>query len=290
MSTPSPTAEPSSDRNVARARWKTWALRALAALVLLYLGLFATLAITQRSAMYQRGGPDLAPAQAGLPQGERLTLTTQDGERLAAWHVAPQAQLQRMVFVYFHGNGGTLALRAERFRAMTARGDGLLAVEYRGYPGSTGSPSEQGLLLDADALLAEARRRGYEPARIVLVGESLGTGVAVALAARDRFAGMALDSAYDSMLHLVSAAYPLFPVPLALQDTWRSDLRIGASRTPLLMIHGTADADIPIGFAQRLFALAPEPKRFIAVPGQRHLALEPAMQEMLNWVDLLRAP
>jgi hypothetical protein len=273
-----------------RARWKTWTLRALAALVALYLGAFCLLALFQRAAIYPRGGANLTPQQAGLPQGERIELTTADGERLAAWSVAPAADPSRVVFLYFHGNGGTLALRAERFRGMTARGDGLLAVEYRGYPGSTGSPSEQGLLRDADALLAEATRRGYPHHRIVLVGESLGTGVAVALAASTPkpFAGVVLDSAYDSVVHLASTMLPIFPVPLALQDAWRSDLRVNAIRAPLLMIHGAADAGIPIGFGQRLFALAPEPKRFIAVPGRGHLALEPAMQEMLNWVELLR--
>lgn len=273
-----------------RARWKTWTWRALAALVALYLGVFGLLALNQRAVIYLRGGPNLTPQQAGFPQGERIELTTADNERLAAWSVAPAADPSRVVFLYFHGNGGTLALRAERFRAMTARGDGLLAVEYRGYPGSTGSPSEQGLLRDADALLAEATRRGYPPGRIVLVGESLGTGVAVALAASAQtpFAGVVLDSAYDSIVNLASTMAPIFPVPLVLQDTWRSDLRVGALRAPLLMIHGAADAGIPIAFGQRLFALASEPKRFIVVPGRGHLALEPAMQEMLDWVDLVR--
>lgn len=273
-----------------RTFWKSMTIAVLTALALAYLATFALLALNQRALLYPRGGLDLAPVEAGLPAAERLMLTTSDGERLPAWHVAPEAAPGRVVFAYFHGNGGSLANRARLFRAMTARGDGLLAVEYRGYAGASGSPSEQGLLLDAEALLAEAARRGYAQDRIILVGESLGAGVAVALACAspNPFAGVVLDSAYESVLALARAAYPFFPVRLALLDAWRSDLRIAGLRSPLLMAHGEADDVIPIASGKRLFDLAPEPRRFIAVPGQGHVVLDLITQEMFDWLEPLR--
>lgn len=273
-----------------RTFWKSMTTAALTALVLAYLATFALLALNQRALLYPRGGLDLAPVEAGLPAAERLVLTTADGERLPAWHIAPEARSGRIVFAYFHGNGGSLANRARLFRAMTARGDGLLAVEYRGYAGASGSPSEQGLLLDAEALLAEAARRGYAHDRIILVGESLGAGVAVAVASAspNPFAGIVLDSAYESALSLARDAYPFFPVRLALRDTWRSDLKISGLRSPLLMAHGEEDDVIPIASGKSLFHLAPEPKRFIAVPGQGHIVLDLITRDMFDWVEPLR--
>src|SRR5712692_570926 len=113
-----------------------------------------------------------APAAAGLPQGEEIVLTTSDGERVIAWHVAPRGD--KPVLLYFSGNAATLRERAVRFGKLVADGTGLVALSYRGYGGSTGRPSEAGLLLDAEAIYAFAAAR-YAAERLVPFGESLGT-------------------------------------------------------------------------------------------------------------------
>src|SRR5690242_1550571 len=107
------------------------------------------LALAQRRLIY---APDAAPASVGdanIPGlvGERLT--TSDGETLAAWRVP--ARDDHVLLLYLHGNAGTLADRARRFRDLTAQGEGLLAIDWRGYGGSTGAPSQEGLMRDADA-------------------------------------------------------------------------------------------------------------------------------------------
>jgi len=145
-----------------------------------YLAIVALMYFTQRALMYFPEILRTAPTQAGLPQAEEVVLDTADGERVIVWHIAPRGD--QPVVLYLHGNGGALRYRADRFRALTQDGTGLVALSYRGYAGSSGRPSEDGLIADARAAYAFAMQR-YPMARLVLWGESLGTGVAVAIAA-----------------------------------------------------------------------------------------------------------
>jgi fermentation-respiration switch protein FrsA (DUF1100 family) len=249
----------------------------------IYVLALAALAFGQRKLLYFPYASEVAPASIGLPKAEILYLRTDDGERLLAWFVAPAPR--RPLILYFHGNANGLANRGERFRALTASGDGLLAVEYRGYPGSTGSPSEAGLLSDGEATYAEALALGVPAARIVVMGESLGTGVAIDLAARHQVGALVLDSPYSSIVDVAAAHYWMFPVRLLMRDQFRSDEKIGGVAAPVLMVHGTADATIPIRFAEKLFALAKRPKDFLPVDGAGHLALGLVIPKVLQWID-----
>ena len=160
-----------------------------------------------------------------------------------------------------------------------------MAVEYRGYAGSTGAPNEAGLLADGEATWLEALRLGHPPGRIVLLGESLGSGVAVALAARHEVAALVLDSPYSSIADVAAATFRMFPVRALMSDTFRSDERIARVSAPLLIVHGTCDDPVPIRLAERLFALAHEPKDFIRVEGGVHLALGTRIPHVLAWID-----
>jgi uncharacterized protein len=249
----------------------------------LYLLALAALAFGQRKLLYFPYAREVAPASIGLPKAEILYLQTDDGERLLAWFIAPSPD--RPLILYFHGNANGLADRSERFQALTTSGDGLLAVEYRGYPGSTGSPSEAGLLSDGEAGYRKALTLGVPPARIVAMGESLGSGVAVDLAARHKVGALVLDSPYSSIVDVAAARYWMFPVRLLMRDPFHSDEKIGGVAAPALIVHGTADATIPIRFAEKLFALAKEPKEFVRVEGAGHLALGSVIPQVLQWID-----
>jgi fermentation-respiration switch protein FrsA (DUF1100 family) len=211
------------------------------------------------------------PASAGLPQAEEVILTSSDGEKLIAWHVVPRGD--KPVVIYFHGNGGALNLRAGRFNWLTADGTGLLALSYRGYGGSTGKPSETGLILDARSAYEFATAR-YPAKRIVLWGESLGTAVAIALAAENEVGGLVLDAPFTSAADVGAAAYPFAPVRWVIKDAFRSDLRIARVRAPILVLHGGRDPIVPISFGEKLFALAPEPKRMVRFPQAGHVDLD----------------
>jgi fermentation-respiration switch protein FrsA (DUF1100 family) len=223
----------------------------------------------QRALMYFPERVRTAPAAAGLPQAQEVMLDAADGEKIIAWHVPPRGD--KPMVIYFHGNGGSLRLRVHRFARLVADGVGLLAVSYRGYGGSTGSPTEAGLIEDARAAYAFAAQR-YP--RIAVWGESLGSGVAVALAAEKPVDRLVLESPYTSALDIATASYWFLPVRLLMKDQFRSDLRIAQVKAPLLILHGEADGIIPIVYGERLLALAPGKKQLIRFPRGSHNDLD----------------
>jgi fermentation-respiration switch protein FrsA (DUF1100 family) len=164
--------------------------------------------------------------------------------------------------VYFHGNGGSLRIRAARLAALTSDGTGLVALSYRGFGGSTGTPTEDGLICDAGAAYGFAATR-YPSRRIVLWGESLGTGVAVAVAAEHPVGGVILESPYTSIADIAAAIYWFMPVRLLMKDPFHSDARIGRVTAPVLVMHGARDVIVPIGFGEQLFGMINAPKRFM---------------------------
>src|SRR6202166_1582854 len=237
-----------------------------------YLGGLAVLFFAQRAFIFpipqtQRTSPEAA----GFPEAEEHVLTTSDGEKVIVWHVP--AKSGHAVVIYFHGNGDTLPGLVGRFRAITSDGTGLVALSYRGYAGSSGQPSEQGLLSDAAAAYAFTAAR-YGADRIIVWGFSLATGVAVALAAEQPVARLILEAPYTSIVDVAASGFPFVPVRWFLRDRFHSDERIAHVTAPLLIMHGTSDATIPIALGERLFALAHEPKQFVRFPGGGHADLD----------------
>src|SRR6202165_5505443 len=162
-----------------------------------YLGGLAAVFLLQRSFLFPvPQAVRTAPAAAGFPQAEEHVLTTDDGEKVIVWHVA--AKPGHPVVLYFHGNGDFLAGFFGRFRDLIVDGTGIVALSYRGYAGSSGQPSEQGLLQDCAAAYAFTTGR-YSADRIVVWGFSLGSGVAVALAAEQPVGKLILEAAYTSI-------------------------------------------------------------------------------------------
>jgi fermentation-respiration switch protein FrsA (DUF1100 family) len=226
----------------------------------LYIGLAAVLYFTQRSLMYFPETIHTAPAQAGLAEAEEVPLTASDGQHIIAWHVPPRDG--KPVILYFHGNGGALRYRVERFKKLIADGIGLVALEYRGYGGSSGSPSEAGLIADADAAYAFAAAR-YSVQHLVLWGESLGTGIAVALAAQKPVGRVILEAPFTSAVAVGARQYWYLPVRLLMKDQFRSDERIGKVTAPLLILHGAQDRTVPYAMGEHMFDLANQPKHIV---------------------------
>jgi fermentation-respiration switch protein FrsA (DUF1100 family) len=207
------------------------------------------------------------PQAAGFPEAQEHVLTAADGEKVIVWHVP--ARPGHPVVLYFHGNGDFLAGFFGRFRDVIADGTGIVVLSYRGYAGSSGRPSERGLLLDAAAAYAFTTAR-YSADSIVVWGFSLGTGVAVALAAEQRIGRLILEAPFTSTADVAASAFWFAPVRLLMLDQFRSDERIARVTVPLLVMHGSNDLAIPIRFGEALFALAREPKQFVRFPGGGH--------------------
>jgi uncharacterized protein len=242
-------------------------LKWLIAPVVVYGAFVALVYVAQRLLQYFPERRRTAPAAIDLADAEEVVLDTADGERVIVWHVPPRNG--HPVFVYFHGNGGSLRWREERFRDLIQDGSGLVALSYRGYGGSSGRPTEKGLIEDAKATYAFAAAR-YPAERLVLWGESLGTALAVALAADNSVGRLVLEAPFTSAVDVGAQHYWFIPVRLLMKDQFRSDLRIGKVRAPVLVVHGQNDTVVPISLGERLYGLARMPKRFVRIPSAGH--------------------
>jgi fermentation-respiration switch protein FrsA (DUF1100 family) len=234
-------------------------------------GFVALMYLAQRALMYHPEALRTPPAAAGLFEVQELVLDTADGEKVIVWYAPPKRDLP--LVLYFHGNAGALRYRADRFRTLTDHGYGLVALSYRGYGGSTGSPSEAGMIADAQAAYAFAAAR-VPAERIVVFGESLGTAVAIALAATQRIGRLILEAPFTSAVDVGAQVYWYLPLRLLMKDPFYSDRRIGKVTAPLLMLHGERDQVVPIALGERLFSLANEPKRFVRFPAGTHVDLD----------------
>jgi hypothetical protein len=228
--------------------------------VVCYVGLATMIYLAQRSLMYFPETVHTTPAAAGLPEAREVALQASDGAPILVWYVAPQDG--KPVILYFHGNGGALKYRVERFRKLIANGIGLVALEYRGYGGLSGSPSEQGLIADAQAAYAFAASH-YSVQQIVVWGESLGSGVAVALAAEKPVGRVILEAPFTSAVAVGEQHYWYLPVRFLMKDQFRSDERIGKVTAPLLILHGLHDRIVPYAMGEHLFELANKPKHIV---------------------------
>lgn len=239
--------------------------------VLVYAAAVAAMFVLQRGLLYHPENKGLTPAAVGITGASVETLATPDGETLVLWYSPPARG--KATILYLHGNAGEIGDRPARFRAYQAQGFGIAYLSFRGFGGSSGKTTERGLMLDAltayDWLLA----RVTGPDQIALVGESLGTGVAVQLAAQRKVGAIALEAPYTSTADIAARTYWWLPVRLLMLDQFRSIDHIGAVTAPLLVTHGDADLLIPMAYGQRLFAAANEPKEFRVASGLGHDAL-----------------
>ncbi len=186
--------------------------------------------------------------------------------RLHAWWVpAPGAALATL---YLHGNAGNLTHRLRALERIRAAGSSVLILDYRGYGKSQGRPTESGLYEDATAGYRHLREKGYPPPRIVLHGESLGTAVAVDLAAREPCAGLILEAPFSSAADVAARILPLLG-PAVIRG-FNSKAKIGRARTRTLIIHGDRDEVIPLELGKALFDAARPPKTFWTVRGAGH--------------------
>ncbi len=211
---------------------------------------------------YPRGVWDL---QAVLEASD-VWLRSADNVRLHGWWI-PSGK-SGLATLFLHGNAGNITHRYEHARSIRQAGSAVLLLDYRGYGKSRGRPTEKGLFLDAEAGFRHLLERGYPPERIVVHGESLGTAVAVHLAARHPCAGLVLEAPFTSAAEVAGRILPLLG-PLLVRG-FDSLSRIGQVKAPLLVVHGDRDMTIPFELGRKLFEAAPEPKVFWKVEGADH--------------------
>jgi fermentation-respiration switch protein FrsA (DUF1100 family) len=227
-----------------------------------YAAAVAGLYLFQRHLLYHPSANRPSIALAAVPEMAVVTLATEDGLTLESWYAA--ARDGAPTLVYFHGNAGHIGHRGFKVRPYLDAGWGVLLVGYRGFGGNSGAPSETGLYADARAALAFLDGEGVPAGRRLLYGESLGTGIAVRMAAeaaaKTPVAAVILEAPYTAIADVAAEHYPFVPARLMMRDRFDALSWIGAIGAPLLVVHGERDHIVPTMFGKALFAAAAEPK------------------------------
>ncbi|KWX23654.1 hypothetical protein AFM11_12690 [Mycolicibacterium wolinskyi] len=243
-------------------RW----LAVVAIVALVTTGLLAVLFSAQRWFIYFPSPGPVPSAATVLPGGQDVELTTADGKRLGAWYFPGPT---RSAVLVFNGNGGDRSMRAPLAVALNRMGLSVLLFDYRGYGGNPGRPTEDGLAADARAahewLTAQP---GVD--RVAYFGESLGAAVALGLAVEKPPAALVLRSPFTSLGDVAAVHYRWLPVRRLLLDRYPSIERIPSLAAPLLVIAGDRDDIVPTALSRQLYEAAPQPKRWVVVPGAGH--------------------
>ena len=262
--------------------WIKLALGAVAAYTLIALAGY----LGQRKLMYFPDRARTQPSEVGLAKVEERVLKTPDGERVITWY--GKARPGQPTLLYFHGNGGSLAVRGERIRRFMGEGWGVYMMTYRGYGGSSGRPTEVNNVADARLAYGALVLEGVAPSSIIAYGESLGSGIAVRIAIERQVAGLILDAPYTSIVDVAARAYPFLPVRTFLIDRYETTKYIANLKVPLLILHGERDGVVPVDMGRELARLANEPKRLVLFPNGGHSNLyidgNNALDAVRRWV------
>ncbi|MBT3359940.1 MAG: alpha/beta hydrolase [Rhodospirillales bacterium] len=228
-----------------------------------YAAIIGAMFLFQSSLLYHPAALLPSPAESGVAEMQLVSLRTEDGLNLKSWYAPPPKG--RPVIVYFCGNAGHIGNRGFKARVLLDASFGVLLVSYRGYGGNPGEPTEEGLYADGRAAMAFLESQDVGPERVVLYGESLGTGVAVHLAYEQArklaVVAVVLETPYTSITDVAAAHYPFAPVRLLLKDKFDAISKIAKISSPLLVFHARDDRVIPVRFAQALFGAASQPKK-----------------------------
>lgn len=306
-----------------RPRRKSWVRRGahLALRAALIWGAIVSLfAVFQRSLIYvPTREPNLAASRSGLAPGLAFDVQVEsDGVTLHGWHCVPRKSKSAnvaeansklldadWVVLFFSGNAGHRAYRVDEIELLQQQGCHVFLFDYRGYGDNEGKPSEAAFAADAQRIWNHVTNDLKVPReKVILVGESLGGGVAVRLASDlcargEAPGGLLLRSTFSSLADVGQFHFPWLPVRLALLDRYPSEERIRTVTCPILHIHGTSDTVVPERFGRKLFAAAPArstsgvEKRFVALKNVDHndvlvVAADQVMRAVGDWLGELR--
>lgn len=239
---------------------------------IIYLAILTFLFLFQRNLQYQPMGKIMAIANYDLDGFESHNLTSSNQIKILAWYKPPQEK--QKIILYFHGNGGNMADRAHKFKTFANAGFGIMAISYRGYPNSQGKASEAGLIQDAKAALNFLLQKKYQLQDIIFYGESLGSAVAVQLAAKFSPHAIILESPPSSITSVAQQRYWFVPVNLLLKDKFESIKFAPKITTPTLIIHGTNDKVVNYKEGKTLFEAFNVRKKLITIKGAGHLEFD----------------
>ena len=261
-------------------------LRYLAFAIAGYATFTGLLYVGQRRMMYHPDQDLPPPMVVGLAEMAEVRLATADGLDLVAWYRPAQAD-GRATIVYYHGNAGNIAYRGDKVRPFLDAGYGVLLVSWRGFGGNPGSPTEQGLYEDGRAALAFLADEGVPAGRMVLYGESLGTGIAVQMASEQSVGAVILEAPYTSLADVAQHHYWYVPARYLVLDRFDSLAKVDGVTAPLLVLHGEHDDVVPTKFGRALYEAANDPKEIRLFPDGNHndMTLHGAADAALDFLE-----
>ncbi|MBO6548302.1 MAG: alpha/beta fold hydrolase [Rhizobiales bacterium] len=266
-----------------------WLWKIVLALFSLYMGVALALYFLQRKLVFSPNPTYVSPDDIELKGIDEVVLKTKkEGFKLFSWYA--KAAPNKPTLLFFHGNGGNVANREEKFRQLMAEGYGVFMLGYRGFGGSEGKPSEEAFVKDAFLAYDYLRETiGLNETQIVIYGESIGTSVATQLAARVEAKALVLEAPMSSVTAVAQSRYPYLRVRPFLRDRFESDRHIASISMPLLIVHGKEDQVIPLEFGKALFEAAIEPKQMEVIEGAGHNDLyeHPLVEKVVRFLSSL---
>jgi fermentation-respiration switch protein FrsA (DUF1100 family) len=264
--------------------------KTLVTFVFLYISSLLAVFFFQKELIYFPKHKYMSLEQAHLQSSfQEMGVITEDWVSLKGWY-AP-ARNKKATIVFFHGNKDSLITAHTVAKPYIAAEYGFLLVEYRGYSGLPGEPSEEGFYADARAYINKLIASGVAAKDIILFGHSLGSGVATQMAIEYDVAGLMLLAPFSSLEEMAQLRFPFVPAHYLLLDRFDNDQKVSSLHMPLLVAHGTKDTVVPPSQGKKLFARANEPKQFKSFPGFGHSDLfnEFAVAG-LDWIQQIRTP
>jgi fermentation-respiration switch protein FrsA (DUF1100 family) len=212
---------------------------------------------------------------------KEVRVPSTDGITLKSWFYNNPANSYTVLF--FHGNAGELTNRFYKLNEFKNLHLNYLIISWRGFSGNSGKPTEKGLYDDANSAIRWLEKNNIPKDKIILYGESLGTGIAVEVAQQQNFAGVILESPYTSMVDTAKIYYPYLPVNLILKDKYKSIDKIKNITSPILVMHGAADLVVPFSMGQQIFDAA-QSKKYSYFPayGKHMMSFTPSLKEAIN--------
>lgn len=234
----------------------------------LYFALVLFLYFFQRSLLYHPSAGSPEPGSSGVPEMARVEIVTTDGLKLEAWY--RKAEKGKQTILYLHGNAGHLGYRSFKIKDYLDAGLGVLLLGFRGYGNNPGNPTESNLYIDGKAALKFLSGKKIPLSKIVVYGESLGTGVAIEITRNLPVHSLILEAPFSSIAEIAAHHYFYLPTTLLLKDKYESIKKINEIVSPIYFVHGKQDRIIPWKFGKKLFEAAPDSKDLLLIPDAGH--------------------
>lgn len=252
----------------------------------LYLLVLVLVYVGQRNMMYHPNKKQIHELSFyNIEDTEEIFLTTKDKVRLQAWFKKPKDGKDMVIFL--HGNAGNLENRIDKLEQLAQMGYGFIIPAWRGFGKSGGTPTKEGLFMDAEAAIDYVKEQNYNLYNVIMVGESLGTGVATEMAIKYKFKGLFLITPYTSIANRAGEIYPFLPTKYLTKDNFQVEENIDIINQPLLIVHGAKDVVVPFQHSNKIFERAKQPKKIIIYPGVGHndYDVREVFEEMRKFFD-----